>query len=118
MQTGRDGGGVTLRWTGADGLTDEQRTAVMGPGAPLEMVEEDVLGTRLPVFARRWNDVREALIEGSKRFADLQFMVFPDREFTFSSVIQPIASVAAALRDRYGVGPGDRVAVVAANCAE
>ena len=27
-------------------------------------------------------------------------------------------SVAAALRDRYGVGPGDRVAILAANCPE
>ena len=29
-----------------------------------------------------------------------------------------VASVAAALRDRYGVGPGDRVAILAANCPE
>ena len=44
--------------------------------------------------------------------------MFPDRELSFRSVLEPIASVAAALRDEYGVRKGDRVAIAAANCVE
>ena len=49
---------------------------------------------------------------------DKPYVIFPDREYTFASILQPIAAVAAALRDQYGVGPGDRVAIVAPNTVE
>jgi acyl-CoA synthetase (AMP-forming)/AMP-acid ligase II len=108
---------VTLRWTALDRLTPEQRARVVGPGAPFELVEEDVLGTRMEVFARRQRDLREVLVGGAERFGDLPYLVFPDREFTFRSVLGTVASVAAVLRDRYRVGPGDRVAIIAPNIA-
>ncbi len=54
----------------------------------------------------------------AERLGDRPYLTFPGRAFTFSSVIDPVASVAAALRDRYGVGPGDRVAISAANSLE
>ena len=50
--------------------------------------------------------------------ADKPYVIFPEREYTFASILQPIAAVAAALRDQYGVGPGDRVAIVAPNTVE
>ena len=37
---------------------------------------------------------------------DQPYVIFPEREYTFASILQPIAAVAAALRDQYGVGPG------------
>ena len=37
---------------------------------------------------------------------------------TFADPERAVAAVAAALRERYGVGPGDRVAILAANCPE
>lgn len=110
-------GGVTLRWTGDAGLTDEQRQRILGPGAPFELVEEDVLGTRLLTFARRLRSTRDALVEGGARYGDRPYLVFPDRELSFAGVLEPVAAVAAALQQRYGVGPGDRVAVIAPNCA-
>ncbi|UCF47048.1 MAG: acyl--CoA ligase [Myxococcales bacterium] len=49
-------------------------------------------------------------------------MVFRDgereRRYTFSDHERLVASAAAALADRFGVSPGDRVAVLAANCPE
>jgi acyl-CoA synthetase (AMP-forming)/AMP-acid ligase II len=43
--------------------------------------------------------------------------VFPDRTFTYHSIHPPGAAVAASLVDRFGIGPGDRVAIVSPNIA-
>src|SRR5205085_1739019 len=64
---------VTLRWTALDRLTPEQRARVVGPGAPFELVEEDVLGTKLEVFARRPRDLRQVLAGGAERYGDLPY---------------------------------------------
>jgi len=90
----------------------------MGPGAPFELAEEEVLGTKIDVFPQRVHDLRELLVRASERFGDRPYLTFPERALTFTSVLGPVASVAAALRDRYGVGPGDRVAISAANGVE
>ena len=45
-------------------------------------------------------------------------MVFPERELTFESIIDPVAAVARGLKDKYGIEKGDRVGICAANCVE
>lgn len=105
-----------LTWAEDERLPEAARSALMGPGAPFEMVEEDVLGARMAVFARRPRNMRQVLETGRDRFGDQPFLIFPERTFTHGSLIEPVRAVAHALRTRYGVGPGDRVAVAAANC--
>ena len=41
--------------------------------------------------------------------------VLDDQRLTFADTVEHVGSVAAALRDRYGVTRGDRVAILAAN---
>ncbi len=110
------GGGSLLTWAEDERLPEEVRTALMGPGAPFEMTEQDVLGARMTVFVKRFPNMRHVLESGGDRFGDQPFLIFPERTFTHRSMIEPVSAVAAALRRRYGVGPGDRVAVAAANC--
>jgi acyl-CoA synthetase (AMP-forming)/AMP-acid ligase II len=45
-------------------------------------------------------------------------VVFPDRSLTFSSIIEPVATLASNLSERFGVTRGDRVAIASANRAE
>ena len=108
--------GALLTWTEDERLPDAARAALTGPGAPFEMVEEEVLGARMRVFARRPRSLRQVLETAGERFGDQPFLIFPERTFTHRSLAEPVGAVAAALQRRYGVGPGDRVAVVAANC--
>src|SRR6185436_167673 len=96
----------------------ETTTRITGPGMPFEIVQEDVLGERLPVFANRPHSMREILL-GADRFADRDCYVFGDGyRLPFDRLIPQVASLATALRDRHGIGGGDRVAVCAANCRE
>src|SRR4051794_16588188 len=69
-------------------------------------------------FANRPRSIIQLLHGAAARMGDKPYVIFPDREYTFASILQPIAAVAAALRDKYGVGPGDRVAIVAPNTVE
>jgi len=94
---------------------------LLAPGAPFELMEEEVLGERVRVFAHRARSLRELLVR-AREFASAEYMVFRDgereRRYTFGAHERLVASAAAAFADRFGIGPGDRVAILAANCPE
>lgn len=94
---------------------------LLGPGAPFELTDDEVLGERVRVFAHRARSLRDVLLR-AREFADAEYLVFQDgdreRRYTFAEHEALVARAAAALRERYGVGPGDRVAILAANCPE
>ncbi|MDH3022800.1 class I adenylate-forming enzyme family protein [Gordonia alkanivorans] len=98
-----------------------QSTAVMsrltGRGGPFELVEEDVLGTRMQVMKHRRRAVAE-LVEHSTKWGDADYLVTVDRRISFVEHARAVAALAEALRSRYGVGKGDRVAILAANTPE
>jgi len=85
---------------------------------PFEIVEETVLGERSRVYRNRARSMRD-ILEGAARHGDRDCYVFDDgRRIRFSELAQQVSSLAVMLRDRHGIGPGDRVAVCAANCPE
>jgi len=90
---------------------------LLADGGPFSVDVEPVLGVPTPVFRERAPSLR-ALLEGSRAFGDAEFMVYDDRRITFAEHYRKVASVAKALREKYGVAPGDRVAILAANCPE
>ena len=90
-----------------------------GPGQPYEMTEETVLGERVAVLCQRPRSVRQVLVDGCRAFGKDDCYVFDDGErITFDRLEELVSSVATTLADRYGIGPGDRVAICAANCPE
>jgi len=90
---------------------------VTAPGAPFEVVVEDVLGVDIPVFAQRQRSLRE-MLTSSARHGDAGYFTLGEHTLTFADNLARSASVAAALRDRYGVKKGDRVAIFSANRPE
>lgn len=108
-------------------LADDPRTIeilkagelLTGPGRPYEMTGETVLGEQVAVLARRPRSVRQVLVDGCTAHGEADCYVFDDGErITFSQLERGVASVAKSLADRYGIGPGDRVAICAANGPE
>ena len=95
----------------------ESQTNLCGPGGYFELVEEDILGHRFEVFTNRHKSLRELLLS-TDQFADREFLVLEDQRLTFAETVHRVNSVAQALKEDFGVQPGDRVAILAANCPE
>lgn len=100
-------------------MSFEQAVATLtGPGAPFEFVTEDVNGTPLPVFKQRFRSLREVLAR-SVAFGDAELAVWDNGlRWSFREHERLVASVAAALQAKHGVGPGSRVAILGANSPE
>ena len=92
-----------------DGLT--------APGAPFELVDEDVLGSVIPVFKNRETSLGQ-LLRGSTAHGDRDYLVTATSRLSFIEHAAQVASLAEALHEEYDVRPGDRVAIAAANSPE
>ncbi|MGV9614928.1 class I adenylate-forming enzyme family protein [Nocardia xishanensis] len=88
-----------------------------GPGGAFEMTVEDVLGAPLPVMKHRGRALREVLA-ASAALGDREYLVTEDRRLSYAEHAAEVGALARALRDRYGVGKGDRVGILAANTPE
>ena len=97
----------------------EQAVATLtGPGGPFEFAHETVNGHAMPVFKNRFRSLRD-LLARSVQFGDAELAVWDSGpRWTFREHERMVASVAAALRAKHGVGPGSRVALLGANSPE
>ena len=86
-----------------------------GPGAPFEVIQDDVRGETMGVLRNRARSLREILVN-SFEFGDKESMIFDDgRRVTFAGFERDVASTAAWLQREHGIGHGDRVAICGAN---
>ncbi|AXB43357.1 class I adenylate-forming enzyme family protein [Amycolatopsis albispora] len=92
-------------------------TALTGPGGEFEIAEQDVLGAKMPVFARREPNLG-ALFAATPAPGDREYLVTARRRLTYAEHAEVSGAFAGLLARRYGIGKGDRVAVLAANCPE
>lgn len=98
--------------------TQEIEARLTAPGGPFAVVEGEVLGERMPVLADRVPSLRALLADSAAR-GDAEAMVVDDgRRYRYAEQVGLVGSLARALHERFGVGPGDRVAILAANGPE
>ena len=95
----------------------EAHQELIAPGAPFEVVREDVLGEKMLVFKDRLPHLR-AMLETARAHGDTEFIRFEDQRIGFDQFLRDVTSTACALRDRFGIEKGDRVAILAANRPE
>jgi long-chain acyl-CoA synthetase len=93
---------------------DDQLTA---PGQAFETVEVDVRG----VTVRAWKATPPTLVDilkASRGHGAATFLVYEDSVQTYEEHYREAAHLAHVLRDRFGVAPGDRVAIAMRNFPE
>jgi acyl-CoA synthetase (AMP-forming)/AMP-acid ligase II len=90
------------------------RDAMRAPGSYFEIADEDVRGTTMPVFRHRDRSLRQ-LLERSTRFPERTYLVEGGLRLDFGTHLELVDALASSLRDEFGIAPGDRVALFAAN---
>ena len=96
----------------------EVQEQLTGPGAPFEVVTEEVNGIPMRVFKDRMRSLREVAAMAALRGDEQTYIVYGDRRIGFTEFVRGANSVSRTLVDRCGVGHGDRVAVLSANNPE
>ncbi len=96
---------------------DEIQAELIAPGGAFEIVEEEIRGRRMSIYKNRKGSLRELLAD-SAGHGEAEYIVLGERRIRYAEHAAMVASTAAALRDRYGVGRGDRVAILAENHPE
>ncbi len=87
------------------------------PGAPFELVQEEILGTRMLTFKNRRRSLG-SIVTDSVAYGERDYLVTSDERISFAHHASQVASFAAALRDEHGVRAGQRVAIAAENSPE
>jgi acyl-CoA synthetase (AMP-forming)/AMP-acid ligase II len=95
----------------------EIEKTLIDPGGFFELEEAKVLGETMQVFKNRAPSLR-ALLESSKGFADKEYIIHQDRRITYAQHYKAVLSMARALKEKYNVKKGDRVAILSANNPE
>jgi long-chain acyl-CoA synthetase len=88
------------------------------PGGRFEVGLEQVHGTEMKVYRHRPHTLRELFDTATAAGAELEHLVYGSRRLNFRSLRSQVDGVAATLRDRHSLAPGDRVAVLSANNPE
>ena len=96
---------------------DEIQAQLTGPGGPFELGEEDVLGERMPVFKDRLRSLARAARRSGGAWR-AEYIVFEDRRITLRRAPAARRPRRARARRALRRRPGDRVAILAANCPE
>ena len=86
------------------------------PGAPFEIAEVELEGTRVRAFSNAPPNVR-ALWLSTAAFGARDYLVYAEERVTYAEAHRQVASVAAWMGER-GVQPGDRVAIAMRNYPE
>jgi long-chain acyl-CoA synthetase len=96
----------------------EQAVATLtGPGCPFEIVEKEVAGLQTKVFKDTPSSLRERFL-ATRLHGDKTFMVYEDETWTFTDTMKRVDEIADTLVNRYGIAPGDRVAISMRNYPE
>jgi len=95
----------------------EAAAIVTAPGERFEIDVIDVDGVPSKVFKHAPPSLREVFASARARTDEI-FLVYEDERWTFAEVMRHVDALAALLVDRYGVQPGDRVAVGMRNYPE
>jgi long-chain acyl-CoA synthetase len=92
-------------------------TAVTRSGSRFEITQAEIGGSSYSVFARTPPSLR-ALFDAARGHGEKIFLVYEDERWSFAEVMAKVDALGALMVDRYGVAPGDRVAIAMRNYPE
>lgn len=98
-------------------VADAHALMTATPDSPFEMAEADIRGVTLRVWKNAPESLR-ALFELAAAHGDKPYIVYEDERISYAAHAKAVAHLATAMRERYGIEKGDRVALVMRNFPE
>ena len=98
-------------------LVADLRAQLTGPGGPFELAVEDVRGLPMPVWKNRRTSLVDWLAD-SRALGEREYLVQGEQRLTYAEHAAAVEQFANVLAADFGVLPGDRVAILAANSIE
>jgi len=95
----------------------EVTAQLTGEGGPFEIETVEIGGVPLRAYKNAPRDMRQVWL-GTAPHGDADYIVYQDERITFAQAHEQVAAAARTLVDRFGVKPGDRVAVSMRNYPE
>jgi long-chain acyl-CoA synthetase len=96
---------------------DEAVALVTKPGGPFEIATAEIGGHPVRVFKGAPPSLR-VLFGTARARGEATFLVYEDERWSFAQTMAKVDALGAALALRYGVRPGDRVAIAMRNYPE
>jgi steroid-24-oyl-CoA synthetase len=96
---------------------EEAIAQITGPGGPFEVGEAVIRGQRLRVFKNTPPALR-SLWDLARTRGEQTFLVYEDESWSWAETLRHVDALAAALVNRFGIAPGDRVAIAMRNYPE
>ena len=93
----------------------DANAALAAPGSPLELVDGEVNGVKLKIYANAPPTIRSILEMAAATWPERDYIVYESERVTFKAMMLAVQNFAAVLRDTYGIGKGDRVAIIMRN---
>ena len=97
--------------------TDQEINNLINENDFFKIGNEDVLGESLPVFINRPRNLAAFIIQ-SQHHAESIYLEYQGKKISFAEHYELVGKAIHLLRSKYNVGPGDRVAIYAANSPE
>ena len=94
------------------------RATLTGPGGAFEVETAVIDGVEMKVYKERLPHLRAVAELASMRGDAQPFIVYGDERIGFGEFFRRAGQIGAQLHDQFGIGPGDRVAVLSANNPE
>jgi long-chain acyl-CoA synthetase len=91
--------------------------ALTAPGAEFALVERDVGGARLRLYDRAPPTLREMIL-ATAALGDRPFLIYRDERYDYAEHLRLARALAARFTGRFGLRPGDRVAIAMRNYPE
>lgn len=101
----------------SEDLRDRLRNELIGPGGEFEMVDAEVRGVAMRVYAKPVRTLREVALL-SALHGDQEFLIYEDYRCSYAEHHRLVCGLARALREDYGLVTGDRVAIAMRNYPE
>ena len=97
--------------------TDQEINNLITENDFFKIGNEDVLGESLPVFINRPRNLAAFILQ-SQYHAESVYLEYQSKKISFAEHYDLVGKTIHLLRSKYNVGPGDRVAIYAANSPE